>query len=226
MKTIPKEVLDFLLQLEKNNNRDWFEEHKPRFKALEKEMKSFYKDIEVLLNSHDQIEKTKAFRVYRDVRFSKDKTPYKSHFAASFSRKKPELRGGYYLHIKPNDQSFIAVGFWDPNKEDLLRIRKELLLDANEVRDILKSKKLKSHWEEVEGEALKTAPRGFDKEHPDIDLINLKQWTFSKKFTDKEILAPNFAETIDEHFKAIRPFFDYMSNVLTTDLNGVSTLEE
>jgi len=222
MKTISKEVLDFLLQLEKNKDRDWFEEHKPTFKALEKEMKSFYKEVEVLLNSHDQIEKTKAFRIYRDVRFSKNKTPYKSHFAASFARKKPELRGGYYLHIKPNDRSFIAVGFWDPNKEDLLRIRKELLVDAKEVKAILDGKNLKKYWGEVEGEALKTAPRGFDKEHPDIDLINLKQWIFTKKFTDEEVLKPNFAEVINQHYQAIRPFFDYKSNVLTTDLNGVS----
>lgn len=225
MKQIPKEALDFLEELKSNNDRDWFDEHKPKFKALEKEMKDFYKEVEILLNTHDKIQKTKAFRIYRDVRFSKDKTPYKSHFAASFTRKKPELRGGYYLHIKPNDQSFIAVGFWNPDKKDLKRIRKELLVDSQEVREIIAQKDLKKHWGELQGNALKTAPRGFDKEHPDIDLINFKQWTFSHTFNDKEVLAPDFAETVSAYYKAIRPFFDYMGNVLTTDLNGVSLLD-
>lgn len=225
MNRIPGEALDFLQALEKNNNREWFDEHKPEFKALEKEMKTFYNDLAILLNQHDQIEKTKAFRIYRDVRFSKDKTPYKTHFAASFKRKKPALRGGYYLHIKPGNKSFVAVGFWNPAKKDLLRIRKEILVDATEVRAVITEKNLKKSWGNLQGKALKTAPRGFDREHPDIDLINQKQWTFSHPFTDQEVLATNFAQKIDEQYQAIRPFFDYMSSILTTDLNGVSLVD-
>ena len=225
MKSVPQEVLAFLRQLEQNNDRDWFNDHKAEFKALESEMKDFYKEIEIKLNLHDQIEKTKAFRIYRDVRFSKDKTPYKTNFGASFTRRKPALRGGYYVHIQPENKSFIAVGFWNPNKDDLYRIRKEVEMDAEEIQDILQQKDLKKYWGEVEGERLKTSPKGFDKEHPAIDLLNLKQWTFTKKFTDKEVVAPDFATTIDKHFQAIKPFFDYMSSVLTTDLNGVSLID-
>ena len=226
MKSVPQEVLAFLRQLEQNNDRDWFNDHKAEFKALESEMKDFYKEIEIKLNLHDQIEKTKAFRIYRDVRFSKDKTPYKTNFGASFTRRKPALRGGYYVHIQPENKSFIAVGFWNPNKDDLYRIRKEVEMDAEEIQEILQQKDLKKYWGEVEGERLKTSPKGFDKEHPAIDLLNLKQWTFTKKFTDKEVVAPDFATTIDKHFQAIKPFFDYMSDVLTTDLNGVSILND
>ena len=225
MKSVPQEVLAFLRQLEQNNDRDWFNDHKAEFKALESEMKDFYKEIETKLNLHDQIEKTKAFRIYRDVRFSKDKTPYKTNFGASFTRRKPALRGGYYVHIQPENKSFIAVGFWNPNKDDLYRIRKEVEMDAEEIQEILQQKDLKKYWGEVEGERLKTSPKGFDKEHPAIDLLNLKQWTFTKKFTDKEVVAPDFATTIDKHFQAIKPFFDYMSSVLTTDLNGVSLID-
>ena len=225
MKSVPQEVLAFLRQLEQNNDRDWFNDHKAEFKALESEMKDFYKEIETKLNLHDQIEKTKAFRIYRDVRFSKDKTPYKTNFGASFTRRKPALRGGYYVHIQPENKSFIAVGFWNPNKDDLYRIRKEVEMDAEEIQEILQQKDLKKYWGEVEGERLKTSPKGFDKEHPAIDLLNLKQWTFTKKFTDKEVVAHDFATTIDKHFQAIKPFFDYMSSVLTTDLNGVSLID-
>lgn len=225
MQQIPASALKFLKALEKNNNRDWFDEHKSEFKEEEQQMKQFYKTVETLLQEHDNIEKTKAFRIYRDVRFSKDKTPYKKHFAASFTRKKPELRGGYYLHIQPNNKSFLGVGFWNPEKEDLKRIRKEMEIDATEMRSIFANKSLKKHWGEVEGERLKTSPRGFDKENPAIDLLNLKQWVFTHKFTDKEVLAADFAKEVNENFKAIRPFFDYMSEILTTNLNGESLLK-
>lgn len=222
--TIPKEALAFFNKLAKNNDRDWFNENKPEFKAIETKVKAAYNHLGELLGTHDQIEKIKIFRIYRDVRFSKNKLPYKTHFGGSFARKKPELRGGYYLHIQPNNESFIATGFWDPNKEDLLRIRKEFEMDDSEMRDILKNKTFKATWGNFEGDELKTAPKGFDKEHPAIDLIRKKQFIFTKKYTDKEVLADGFLEDVNGAFKVIRPYFDYMSDVLTTNLNGESLL--
>lgn len=223
--TISKDVLSFFNRLKKNNNRDWFNEHKKEFKALETDVKGFYNAINNNLNVHDEIDRVKVFRIYRDVRFSKDKTPYKTHFGGSFHRKKPELRGGYYLHIAPNDESFLATGFWEPNKDDLFRIRKEIELDDSELRDIINDKKFKSVWGEFVGDELKTAPKGFDKEHPAIDLLRKKQFIFTKKYTDKEITSNGFLKEVDDSFKAVRPYFDYMSDVLTTDLNGVSLIE-
>lgn len=222
--TIPKETLRFFKKLAKNNDRDWFNERKPEFKAMEAKVKAAYNHLGELMNAHDQIEKIKIFRIYRDVRFSKNKQPYKTHFGGSFARKKPELRGGYYLHIQPNDESFIATGFWEPNKEDLLRIRKEFEMDDSEIRDILNNKKFKETWGGFVGDELKTAPKGFDKEHPAIDLIRKKQYIFIKKYTDKEVLADNFLEDVNNDFKKIRPYFNYMSDVLTTNLNGESLL--
>lgn len=223
-KSIPKEILTFFKKLEKNNNRDWFNEHKPEFKAIEATVKASYNHLGELMNTHDQIEKIKIFRIYRDVRFSKNKLPYKTHFGGSFARKKPELRGGYYVHIQPNNESFIATGFWDPSKEDILRIRKEFEMDDSEMRDILNDKTFKATWGNFTGDELKTAPKGFDKEHPAIDLIRRKQFIFVKKFTDKEVLADNFLDEVNKAFKNVRPFFDYMSDVLTTNLNGESLL--
>lgn len=222
--SIPKDAFTFFKKLEKNNDRNWFNEHKPEFKAIETKVKSAYNHLGELMNSHDQIEKIKMFRIYRDVRFSKNKQPYKTHFGGSFARKKPELRGGYYLHIQPNNESFIATGFWEPNKEDLLRIRKEFEMDDSEMRAILKNKTFKSTWGDFVGDELKTAPKGFDKEHPAIDLIRKKQFIFTKKYTDKEVVADGFIEDVDAAFKKIRPYFNYMSDVLTTNLNGESLL--
>lgn len=222
-----KSALNFFKKLEKNNNRDWFNENKPEFKAIETEIKKVYNSILESLNKHDDIDKLKMFRIYRDVRFSKNKQPYKTHFGGSFNRTKPKLRGGYYLHIQPNNASFIATGFWEPAKEDLLRIRKEFEMDDSEIRSILANKKFNSIWgDSFVGNEVKSAPRGFAKDHNAIDLIKKKQYIFVKKFTDKEVLDSKFLETVNESFKAIRPYFDYMSDVLTTDLNGVSLIEK
>ena len=222
--TIPREAFTFFKSLEKNNNRDWFNEHKKQFKEIEAEVKQVYSQILEQLNQHDVIDKMKMFRIYRDVRFSKNKLPYKTHFGGSYHRKKPELRGGYYMHIAPNDASFIATGFWEPNKDDLLRIRKEFEMDDSEIRAILNNKSFKSVWGDLVGDEVKTAPKGFSKEHKNIDLIRKKQFIFTKKYTDKEVLSREFVSDVSASFKAIRPYFDYMSDVLTTDLNGVSLL--
>ncbi|WP_299228198.1 DUF2461 domain-containing protein [uncultured Psychroserpens sp.] len=219
-----KDTLEFFKKLEKNNDRDWFNAHKKEFKSIEAEAKQTYKNLYETLNTHDNVDQFKMFRIYRDVRFSKNKAPYKTHFGGSFGRKKPELRGGYYLHIQPNNESFIATGFWEPNKDDLLRIRREFEQDATEIRNIINDKKFKSVWGEFVGDELKTAPRDFDKTHPAIDLIKKKQYIFTKKYTDKEVTSDGFINEVNSSFKAIRPFFDYMSDVLTTNLNGESLL--
>jgi len=223
MSKINPDVLAFYKELDKNNTREWFESQKSRYKGLVAEIKQYAEEIKNSLSTTDEIDRAKLFRIYRDVRFSKDKTPFKTHFGISFDRKKPHLRGGYYLHIAPGD-TFIATGFWNPDKNDLYRIRKEMEVDAAELRDVIADNELKVYWGALQGDEVKTAPKGFSKEHADIDLIRKKQYLFIKKFTDKEVLSAGFQDQIITHFKAIRPFFDYMSNVLTTDLNGVSLL--
>ena len=224
MTAIKKEVLSFFKKLEKNNNREWFEINKPEFKRIEAEVKHFGQQLKEALEATEHIDRVKLFRVYRDVRFSKDKTPYKTHFGISMHREKPRYRGGYYVHLKPN-KNFAAVGFWDPNKEDLLRIRKELELDPSEFRELMHESDFKNTWGDLEGEEVKTAPKGFSKEDPNIDLIRKKMFLFRKKYSDKEVLSPNFLEQLAQDFRTVRPFLDYMSSVLTTDLNGVSLLD-
>ena len=219
-----KSALQFLKELQKNNNREWFNEHKKDFKVHQTYVKTFFEALREKLELHDEIEKNKIFRIYRDVRFSKDKTPYNPRFAGSFSRLGKQLRGGYFLQIKPGE-TMIGGGFWQPEKEDLLRIRKEIELDASEFREVLNDKKFEKYFgNEFHGDELKSAPRGFDKEHPDVDLLRKKGYIAVRNFTDKQVLAPNFLEEIDNTFKAMRPFFNLFSDILTTNLNGESLI--
>jgi uncharacterized protein (TIGR02453 family) len=222
--SINNKVFEFLIELEKNNNREWFNENKAQFKSIEADIKKVYNTVFENLKTHDDVDKLKLFRIYRDVRFSKNKQPYKTHFGGSFHRVKPHLRGGYYLHIQPNNESFIATGFWEPNNEDLLRMRKEFEMDDEEMRSILNDLSLKNVWGDLIGYELVSAPKGFNKEHKAIDLIRKKQYIFTKKFTDNEVLSQDFILNVNTAFKAIRPYFNYMSEVLTTDLNGVSLI--
>lgn len=216
---LTKSTFEFLDLLTKNNNRDWFSDNKKRFETENNLAKVFFTEVFTDLEKIDSLEKMQVFRIYRDVRFSKDKLPYKNHFSVGFTRTKPLLRGGMYLHIE-NNASFVGGGFWEPNNEDLLRIRKELELDASDLREIIADATFKKMFGTLEGEELKTAPKNFDKFHTNIDLIKKKQYLLTRKFTNKEVLSPNFKDEVIATFKAMRPFFNYMSEVLTTDLNG------
>lgn len=223
MNAVPRNTISFLKKLKLNNNRDWFNDNKDEFKDIQSGVKTFAQDVNDSLNVSDNIEKFKIFRIYRDLRFSKDKTPYKKNIGMAFHRAKPELRGGYYLEISA-DQSFIAVGFWNPNKEDLLRIRKEIEIDGQEFKRIINQKLIKDIWGDIKGEEVKTSPKGFKSEHEYIDLIKKKQFIFIKNLKEEEILDKNFQKQLISYFVSIRPFFDYMSEILTTNLDGESLI--
>ena len=223
MQVIPKDTISFLRELKLNNNRDWFNENKQRFNSIQSGVKEFANELNESLNKSDDIEKLKIFRIYRDLRFSKDKTPYKKNIGMAFHRSKPNLRGGYYLEISA-DESFIAVGFWNPNKEDLFRIRKEIEVDGQEFKSVINHNKIKDVWGEIKGQEVKTSPKGFNADHRHIDLIKKKQFIFIKKLKDEEILDENFQKNLVNYFISIRPFFDYMSEILTTNLDGESII--
>lgn len=220
--TIPEASFDFLLKLKKNNHRDWMQEHKSEYLANEKKLKAFYASVKDELNKTDEVDALKVFRINRDVRFSKNKTPYNVHRSVSFSRAGAHRRGGYYLRLEPGN-SLMAAGFFNPNPADLLRIRKEFELDASEIRDILKEKAFKNAFGAFDqNNAVKTAPKGFSKEDENIDLLRLKSFVVTHKFSDEEVFSEDFQKNLMNYFLLVRPFFDYMSDVLTTDLNGES----
>ncbi len=133
---------------------------------------------------------------------------------------KPALRGGYYIHIE-QDNCFVGGGFWAPESQDLFRIRKEFEADRTQIDKITSDKTFIEYFGELKGEeGVKTAPKGFDKTHPAIELIRKKQFVVLRKFTDNEVCSDNFQQAIMATFSTMRPFFDYMSELLTTDLNG------
>ncbi|MCC7301903.1 MAG: DUF2461 domain-containing protein [Bacteroidia bacterium] len=224
---IEKEAFSFLRSLSRNNNRDWFAKHKDKYLAVRANIEQFAEALLLEMNSHDQIEtpsgKKALFRIYKDVRFSNDKTPYNTHWSGAFRRATKSRRGGYYFHLKPGN-SFLACGFWGPEPADLQRIRQDIDLNFAEWRKVLKNKTILNTFGKMKGETVKSAPRGYAKDHPAIELLRYKQFYFQHDFTDKEVLSPGFVKKMSETYKRVRPFFDHMSEVLTTDANGVSVL--
>ena len=222
--TISKTTLQFLKDLAENNNRPWFTENKDRYVAAHENMIEFAEALIDDMSHYDNLVpmtgKKSLFRIYRDVRFSKDKSPYKSNFAGGLKRATKWLRGGYYYHIEPGG-SFVGGGFWAPNPADLKRIRDEIAADDQPLRKIIADPTFVKTFGTLQGDAVKTAPKGFAKDHPAIDLLRHKQFLISRSFSDSEVTSPNFLKELSQSFQNMRPFFDYMSEVLTTDANGV-----
>ncbi len=220
---IEKSTFQFLKNLSKNNDRDWFNTHKDQYLNAQSNVHEFIDALIAKMNVHDHIEtlngKKALYRIYNDVRFSKDKVPYTCKFSGRLKRLKPLLRGGYYFTLKPGE-SRVGCGFTYPNPEDLQRVRMDIHYNYNDWHKILKGKNLRNTFGEMQGEQVKTSPKGFSKDDPAIELLRYKQYWFQRSFTDKEVLADNFLNEMNKSYKAIRPFFDYMSEVLTTDLNG------
>lgn len=223
MATIESSTINFLKDISKNNHKEWFDVHKPDYLKAKANMEGFMESVMSRLNETDDIEGYHVYRIYRDVRFSKNKTPYKTFLHAYLKRRGAERRGGYWVGIEPGNTS-IGGGFYGPNKDDLLRIRKEFEADSKTIHGILNDKTFVKYFGKLKGDGVKTAPKGFDKEHPNIELIRRKQFYAMRPFSDKEVLSPDFIDNVVDTLRAVRPFFDYMSDVLTTDLNGRSLL--
>ena len=224
IKQIPPSSFEFLRLLKNNNEREWFNDHKIAYQKEHAYIESFAQDLLDLMNTHDVIEtpsgKKSLYRIYRDTRFSNDKTPYKTHWSGSFKRAGKQRRGGYYFHIEPGN-SFVAGGFFGPSPQDLKLIRENIAFDAEPLRAILSDKTFIASFETLKGEQLKTAPKGFDGDHEDIDLLRYKQFLLVHRFTDQEVLSTDYLGYCNQKFKNMRPFFDYMSEILTTDANGM-----
>jgi len=220
---IPASSLDFLKQLQQNNNREWFNDHKKDYLQQLEIIEKFANGLLAELNTHDVIEtpsgKKALQRIYRDTRFSADKTPYKKYWGGGFTRATSQRRGGYYFHLE-HGNTFVAGGFWAPNAQDLKRVREDINYDAAPLRKILSSKSFTSTFGTLQGEQVKTSPKGFDATNEAIDLLRYKQFLLVKRFTDEEVTSPNFLKQASQAYKNMRPFFDYMSGVLTTNSNG------
>jgi uncharacterized protein (TIGR02453 family) len=212
-----EKTLRFLKHLSNNNHRDWFEKNKDSYLEAKEEYEGF---VDQLLQgirrfdkkiSPDMKAKECVFRIYKDVRFSKDKTPYKTNFGASMNPGgKKSLVAGYYLHIEPG-KSFLAGGVYMPAPELLNAIRQEIDYNPEPFLKILNSAAFKIYYNGLDDEGrLKTAPKGFDKDHPHLDLLKNKHFIVSHPISDKQLTAKDNSALILSAFKAMHPFLEYL----------------
>lgn len=222
MSALTKTTLGFLADLKKNNDRDWFNDNKTRFTAAKDEFEVFVESVIAEIVTFDSsIAHHKAkdciFRIYRDVRFSKDKSPYKAHFGAhitsAIKRSDIHSKAGYYIHIGSGG-SMLAGGAYLPQGDWLKGIRQEIAYNTDEFKKILNGADFKKYFGEMEGEQLKTAPRDYPKDHPEIELLKYKSFLASHKLTEKDMLSDGFVEHCGKVFKALYPFDQFLNEAV------------
>jgi uncharacterized protein (TIGR02453 family) len=213
------EILSFLYDLQENNNRQWFQEHKGEY---EKAKEQFHKLINRLL-----IELSKnnagfsgleagdcAFRIYRDVRFSKNKEPFKTHFGAYMAPSgRNSDKAGFYIHIQPGE-SLAGGGLYCPQPDFLNAVRTEIYNNAKEFKGIIHAQSYTSAFGELSGDQLKTAPKGFPKDFEDIALLRYKEYLSTKKFSDNEVLESSFEKKVLALFEVQKPLNEYINKAI------------
>lgn len=212
-------VLNFLEELKKNNNRDWFNAHKNRYLEVKKE---FDEIVEFLIKEIAKFDsgvaglqaKDCVFRIYRDVRFSKDKSPYKVNFGAAFNKGgKKNPVGTYYIHIEPGN-SFVGGGMWMPPGDVLKKVRNEILYNPEEFKSILNNKKFKSTFGELMDEKLKRPPQGFPADFPDVELLKYKSYVVGKNFGNDEVISNRFINEVPTIFNVLFPLNQFLDRSL------------
>lgn len=224
MQRVSKETLTFLRALAKHNNRTWFLAHKDEYKKLHAEFAAFGQELADAVAAFDPRVKAKRsrrktvkiFRIYRDIRFVKDGPPYKINFGVVISPGGMDSGNpGYYLHIQPGGASFIGGGMHWVMPEQLKRLRGAIDRDAGSLRRIIGSKKFSAVYTEglADYNALKTVPRGYEKSHPDADLLRLKAFTVFAELKDTEVMRKDFLVTAAGMMKTMKPLNDYLNKI-------------
>jgi len=217
----PKQGLDFLKRLKKNNNRDWFNAHKSEYEELVKfPMQCYIAALKPLFHDFapefDLNPKRSLFRIYRDTRFSKDKTPYKTHSAAHFELKnKPKLfdGAGYYVHVAPGEV-FIGGGIYMPDNDRTKRIRKAIAERADEFSSIIADKKFKKLFGSIQGDKLSRPPQGYDPSHPMIELLKLKQFFVGVEWKEETCCKKDFLKKSADVFEACTPMMRFLNEAI------------
>lgn len=218
---ISKSTLDFLTRLSKNNNREWFEKNRAQYEAAKSDVELSVDKIIAAVKKFDKrigdeiTAKKSLFRIYRDVRFSGDKRPYKTNMGAYISPGgKKTIAPGYYIHIEPG-KAFLAGGMWMPPAPELAKIRQEIDYNLDEFRKILKAKSFKDCFGDLDQEdKLATAPKGYPKDHEGIDFLKLKSFVAVAELSDKELLSKDFSKTAEKIFKAMKPLNDFLQRAI------------
>jgi uncharacterized protein (TIGR02453 family) len=210
-------VLKFLKDISKHNDRDWFEKNKSRYLKAKQDFEGLVGEILVELIKFDPglaglNPKKLPFRIYRDVRFSKDKRPYKTNMGAGFSPNgKLVQEPGYYLHLQPGNKSFVAGGIYMPDASNLARIRQEIDYSSDALKKIVNATKFRKTFDGFDDfDKLKTAPKGYRKDHPFIEWLKLKSFIVSRPFTDKQVTDKKFIASITSACRTIKPLNDFI----------------
>jgi uncharacterized protein (TIGR02453 family) len=222
---LSKDTLQFLEDLKANNNRDWFLDNKKRYETFKKDLHQLIGDLldamKPLDPSLEMLEvKNCTFRINRDIRFSKDKSPYKSHVGIWISSgAKGMNRSGYYIQIEKG-ASFIAGGLYCPEAEDLKKMRKEIAFFHDDLEAILNEKEFKKEFQDFdrnEKNTLKNPPRGYEKDHPAIELLKLKSFESTQRIDISEVTKKDFVTTVSKKLIALKPLNDFINRALTSD---------
>ena len=222
---LSKDTLQFLDDLKANNNRDWFLDNKKRYEDFKKDYQLLVADLldamKPLDPSLEMLEvKNCTFRINRDIRFSKDKTPYKSHLGIWLSSGAKGLnRSGYYIHLE-NGSSFIAGGLYCPEANDLKKMRKEIAYFHEDLDSILNEEAFKKEFNEFdrdEKNTLKNPPRGYEKEHPAIEFLKLKSFETSQKFDIAEVTKEDFVAKMSKRLILLKPLNDFINRALSSE---------
>ena len=223
---LPQNILQFLSQLKLNNNRDWFQENKAWYEQVRSEHEQLVTVlIEEISKFDEDIKRVSTkectFRIYRDIRFSSDKTPYKTHFgayiAADGGRKSPH--GGYYLHLDP-DGSFASTGVWMPEPNVLKALRQSIFDNIDELNEIRSNPEFSRYYKEFyETDKLKKVPAGFPADFPDVELLKLKHYLVDYQLNETILSADDFIPKITAIFKAGYPFNRFLNYTVDEILN-------
>jgi uncharacterized protein (TIGR02453 family) len=216
---IDPNTFEFLRKLGENNNKEWFQDHrkwydesKANFITLCTEILDDLKIIQDnLLNT--EVKKC-ILRINRDIRFSKDKNPYKNYFGAGFGPGgKSSGKVDFYFQIQAHNQSMLGAGMWEPGPQNLAKFRQEIDYNPDVIKDIINHNEFREYFKEISGTQLKTKPKGYDIDHPDIELLKYKELFFLRRFEDAEVSKPNFKDKIIEGCILIKPYQDYLNNL-------------
>lgn len=212
-------TLKFLEELGNNNNREWFDAHRDNYQAAKEDFESFVTAMKnemlpLIPRLEEQQAKNMIFRVFRDVRFSKDKTPYKAHFSAYFSQGGRKWPGaGYYIHIQPG-ASFAAAGIWMPEGPLLKNIRQEIDYDYPAFQDILGEASFKKKFNKISGETLQKVPAGYEATNPAADYLKMKSFIADTAIGDGEVLRKDFVKKLATVFATAAPFVNFMNRAM------------
>jgi uncharacterized protein (TIGR02453 family) len=213
---IKPETLKFIKDVSENNNREWFAEHKAEFEAAKADALAFIAILIPELSAVDPAYPKDTppgkclLRIYRDVRFSKEKIPYKTNFGIFFAvHGKAGTEPGYYINLEPSN-CFFAAGYWQPDAAAIKSIREEIDYNQEEFLKITEAKSFTSHFTIGREDSLKTAPKGYPKDHPLIDVLKLKSFTAFSKMEDKEFFKPTIVKKLKTAFESVYPFILFL----------------